>query len=94
MKKNDKTELVTKHDLHIELTILKQELQKDLKDEIESSGKKYRDDILTRLDDVMGQLADLREDKVLAIHQTNVLRKDVDDHEARITKLEHLQPAA
>lgn len=64
------------------------ELKNELEEKIETSGAKFRDDILTRLDDVMGQLESLREDRELGIHQTSELREDVDDHEKRIKKIE------
>ncbi|MCL4415138.1 MAG: hypothetical protein M1268_03765 [Patescibacteria group bacterium] len=62
-----------------------------LEERIENSDEnaiKYRDQILTRLDEVMGELENMREDRTIGTYQTAELRKDVDDHEKRITRLE------
>jgi len=55
---------------------------------LDSKLTKYKDEILNGLDEVMGELQAMREDNTIGIHQTRVLREDVDNHEKRITKLE------
>lgn len=56
--------------------------------EFDQKSKKYRDEILTGLDEVMGELQTMREENTIGVHQTRELREDVDGHEKRITKLE------
>lgn len=94
MKKNNQNELVTRKYLDTRFVLFKDELKGELMEDIKSTMTEFRKDIFSKLDDVMGQLENLREDKILAAHQTNELRKDVNGHEERITKLEHFQPAA
>jgi len=90
----------TKHDLDdlrkdfADLKISNKQDIADLRDEltvkIETSGAKFRDDILTRLDDIVIQLRDLREDRDVTVHHTSELRTDVDNHEKRIHKIEKI----
>jgi len=62
--------------------------------EMREEHKQYKDEVLTKLDDISGQLENLQEDKVLSIHQTSELRKDVDGHEERIKNLEKIPQTA
>lgn len=48
---------------------------------IDDKARKYRDDVLTKLDEVMGELIAAREEREFMNH-------DIRDHEKRITKLE------
>lgn len=87
MKKNSvASELVTKSFLRSELD--------DLKKEIDEKAQGYRDQILTKLDGVMGELQTIREDNVIGTHQTSQLREEVDNHEKRIRNLEKVQQTA
>lgn len=75
------------------------ELRIDLKfdsfaGKINKNAKKYRDQILTKLDKVMGELAAMREENTVGAYHTRELREEVDNHEKRIQKLEQLQQAA
>ena len=85
-QKNNVLEPATKNDLNL--------LENSLKGEINimrREHKQYKDEVMTKLDDISGQLEDLQEDKVLAIHQTEELREQVNGHEKRIKHLEKTQ---
>ena len=69
-KKNTSEELATKTDL----LIFKQELKEEIVSEIDEKNKQYKDEVLTKLDDISGQLEGLREDKLLSIHQSSNFR--------------------
>lgn len=75
-QKNDSSELVTKGFLEIKLQ------------EFDENAKEYRDEILTKLDGVMGELKTMREETTFGAHQVFELREQVDNHEGRITHLE------
>ncbi len=55
---------------------------------LDEKFRTYRDEILNRLDSVMGELQNIREDNSIGTHQTRELREEVDNHEQRIKKLE------
>ena len=55
---------------------------------VDEKARQYRDEILTRIDGVMGELAQMREDNVFADHDVKVLKERTDNHENRIKKLE------
>ena len=57
----------------------------------DEKARQYRDEILTRLDGVMGELAQQREDRVFEEHDVKVLKERVGDHEKRIIKLEAVE---
>lgn len=59
-----------------------------LKEEIDDNAKKYRDDVLTKLDGVIGELQTMREENTMGTYQTGEIKERVDDHEKRITRLE------
>ncbi|GEM_PF-3415336 len=73
-------------------SILEIELN-EVKQEIDEKAKEYRDQILTKLDGVMGELESMREDAVIGTHQISELRKQGADHEKRIKRLEHPRAA-
>lgn len=93
-KKSKKSQLVTKRDLDKFAT------KKELKSEIalvrldiksaferhEEKHKEYRDEILTKMDEVIGELQVMREEEAAGA-------KILGDHEERITKLESPQSA-
>lgn len=60
----------------------------NLKNEIDDNAKKYRDDVLTKLDGVMGELQTIREENTIGVYQTGKLKEQVAAHEKRITHLE------
>lgn len=74
MKKQANDELVTKG-------FLKGELEK-FGLEMDEKARGYRDDILNKMDEMMGELEQIREDQMFIHH-------DLKDHEKRITKLEN-----
>ncbi len=59
-----------------------------LKEGIDDNAKKYRDDVLTKLDGVMGELQTMREENTIGTYQIGELKERVDDHEKRVTRLE------
>ena len=92
-RKNTLSENATKGDL----VILKQELKQEmrgLKKEIDEKAQSYRDQILSKLDETMGELGTMREENIIGSGQTSQLRDNVEDHEKRIKHLEKAQPTA
>ncbi len=63
-----------------------------LKQELNDTARQYRDQILTRLDEVMGELQNIREDNAIGSHQISELGKTTNNHEKRIKKLEQSTP--
>lgn len=78
-QKNNSSDLVTKGFLEVKLQ------------EVDDNARKYRDEILTKLDGVMGELKTMREETTIGAHQVFELREQVDSHEERITHLEELK---
>lgn len=107
VKQKGSSKLLTKDELKIEIknleerlgnrlvskALLRYELDKQ-KQELDDNAKKYRDQILTKLDEVMGELGTMREKNTIGAYQTAELRKQVDNHEKRIIHLEELQQTA
>ena len=97
MKQKDKTSnLATKKDLKVLEKSLRKELLM-LEERVEQSdenAKLYRDQILTKLDEVAGELGTMREENTIGSYQTSELRKEVDEHEKRIARLEKTQTSA
>lgn len=100
-KKNNSQTQVTRGELREELSRLEGRLEKkfitkpeltfgleELKIEIDERARQYRDDVLTKLDGVMGELQTMREENTVGTHQISELAERVDDHEVRITTLE------
>ena len=100
MKRKILSKPVTIGDLELSL---KSELKKyatkdDLKNEIallREENKQYKDEVLTKIDEIAGDLGDMREEDVIGSHQTSQLRqdvrRDVDNCEKRIKCLEKAQ---
>ena len=101
------SKFATKTDLKRESKILRAELLKieeqgeilqdkfqELKNNVDENARKYRDQILTRLDEVMGELQTMRDEDTIGTHQIRELRKDVDAHEKKIKALQQTTPAA
>lgn len=85
---NKTVNYVTEDYLDRKLFTFKQELKEEIVNEIDGKNEKYKDEVMTKLDDISGQLEDLQQDKTLSIHQSSQLREEVEDHEKRITLLE------
>jgi len=85
---------VTEDYLDRKLFTFKQELKEEIVNEIDGKNEKYKDEVMTKLDDISGQLEDLQQDKTLSIHQTTQLQEQVDDHDKRIKNLEKAQQTA
>ena len=96
-KKDNNAELVTRKILKDELSFLDvkfedvdgkfQQIDKKF-EEMDKNARGYRDEILTKLDGVMGEMQTIREDNTIGTYQTRELRVEVDNHEKRIRRLE------
>lgn len=75
-QKNNTPELVTKSFLEDKLRLL------------DENAIKYKDEVLTRLDDISGQLENLTQENLIGTHQTAQLSDKFEDHEKRLTLLE------
>ncbi len=60
-----------------------------LEEKLEDKITGFKDDIMTRLDDISGQLETMRQENTIGSYQTHNLEEKVDDHEKRLKKLEH-----
>ena len=65
-----------------------------LEKEIDNNARKYRNDVLVKLDEVMGELQTRREERTIETHQYSELVGQAENHEKRITNLEQIQKAA
>ncbi|MBI4059258.1 hypothetical protein HY404_03410 [Candidatus Microgenomates bacterium] len=70
---------------------VKMDLKLDsLKDGIDDNSRKYRDQILQGLDEVMGELQTLRQENTIGFHQ---IKERLDNHNRGIKHLEHFTKA-
>ncbi len=76
MKQKLSNEGATKNDLVL--------LKEDILSEVDTKAKGYRDDVLNKLDEIVGELQTIREEQVMSVGQYR-------NHEERIEKLEKLQ---
>lgn len=93
----DKKLTTVEHSLRVEIKLSSLNLEQRLEERIRNSdekSKKYRDDILTGLDRVYGELESIRENRDLAAGQTREVRNGLEDHEQRIARLESTRQAA
>lgn len=79
--KSDFSNVVTK-------ALLEEELSK-----IDEKARDYRDDILNKLDQVMGELETMREENLIGTYQIRELRKQDANHERRLRKIEQTKNA-
>lgn len=54
----------------------------------DEKARQYRDEILTKMDLIVGELAQIREDRLFEKHEKKEFQDQIDDHEKRIKKLE------
>lgn len=89
--KDDLKRFATKDDLNsLEFKI---DLKMDkLKLEIDDNARGYRDDVLIKLGEVMGELQTIREENTVGSHQLSNLEDQVENHEKRIATLEKARP--
>ena len=93
-QKNKSEELATKKDLQNVEEKLRFEIKTSADEiliKVDENARKYKDEILTKLDEAMGEFETIREDNIIGTHQTSQLREDVDEHEKRIKNLEKAQ---
>jgi hypothetical protein len=95
----------TADDTIVTISILHEELKKTLKffptreemneefmkseARMDEKARLYRDQILTKLDEVMGELAQGREDRLFLDHDVRILKETSAEHAERITALEN-----
>lgn len=88
-RKNPLSENATKGDL------LKLEFKlTDLEQRLDSNAQKYRDQILSKMDETMGEFETMRQENIIGTHQISNLQQTSDDHETRIKHLEKTQQTA
>lgn len=107
MQKKKASNIVTRNILKGELEASEKRLEKrfekkfvtkfdlqGVEERIDESGRKHRDEILTKLDGVMGEVQTMREENTVGTHQIAEVRERVDNHEERITHFEKAQQGA
>jgi len=82
--KQDNTKVVTREYLKKEL--LRLEAKLDLK--IDDTAENVKREIIDKLVDISGKLDDMRTENEVGSYQISDIRKDIRNHEERITKLE------
>ncbi|MBF8249625.1 MAG: hypothetical protein HW400_226 [Candidatus Levybacteria bacterium] len=85
-RKNNLSHFITKEFLESKLDSLKEEL--------DNNAQKYKDEILTKMDEVMGELGELRDENTIGSAQTSQLNSAVENHEERIKNLEKIPQTA
>jgi len=89
--------------LRVELVRLEERLEKkfvtkfdlqETEERIDKNATKYKNEILTKLDGIIGEQETMREDRTIGAYQTSELREKAENHEKRITNLEHIQKTA
>ena len=93
--KKELSKFATKTDLrNIEKSLRSEMLHVEQRGEsLEDKMKQYKDEIITKIDGVMGELEAMREDSMIGTHQISELREEVDNHEKRINLLEQRKAA-
>ncbi|MBI4098031.1 MAG: hypothetical protein HY426_03240 [Candidatus Levybacteria bacterium] len=76
MKKQGGSALATKIDIKLAIISLEEKLEKRFS-QIDENAKKYRDDILTKLDPVVAEIESARLDRELGASQTSQLREQI-----------------
>lgn len=104
-KNKNSSELITKDFLKKELSGFEKRLDQkltvlevgteikldSLERRIDDNARKYRDQILNSNDKIAKELEQMSEDRIIGDGQNIRLKKQVDSHEKRIKKLEHVQ---
>lgn len=85
--------LATKKDLNnFKLDIIVEISQ--LETRTDDKMKKYKDEILTKMDGTMKELEEVREEQTLSQHQDKEFQKQIDEYAKKIKKLEQRAHAA
>ena len=95
-QKNKLEELATKGDIKLlgnDIKFLEDSLSGKIQ-EMREEHEKYKDEVMTKLDDISGQLGNLRDENIIGAHQTSQLREQTDNHEKRIKHLEKIPQTA
>lgn len=90
--KSNNNQLATKKDLKVLEGLIKLDM-KEAFERHEEKHKEYRDEILTKMDKVMGKLEKMEEENTAGADLIGGLEIKVRDHEERIAKLESPQAA-
>lgn len=84
---------ITQDILHSELSSFEQKIDVKL-EKMREENKQYKDEILGKLDETMGELGAMRDENTIGSGQTSQLREQAEDHEKRIKHLEKIQQIA
>lgn len=93
-QKNNSSNFVTKKDIKVLENSLRAEIKlntNDILTKVDENARKYKDEILAKMDEVMGELGVMRDENTIGSGQTSQLRQEVQDHETRIKHLEKAQ---
>lgn len=60
-----------------------------LERKIDDNARSYRDQILTKMDDIVGELAQIREDNLFRDRDIKELQEKISLHDNEISKLKH-----
>lgn len=82
--KDDLKKALLNHPTHLDLKIAIQESEARQ----DERARRYRDEILSKLDQIVGELAQIREDRLFETHDQRMMESQIIDHEERIKKLE------
>ncbi len=104
-KKSLSAESISKDFLKEKLDDLRIELLTDVRDEVrlgideakqelDDNAKKYRDQILSKLVGIAGDLETIKQENTVGGYQLSKLRQSIINHEKRIKKVERAQAAA
>lgn len=96
-QKNNVSEPATKKDLQNVEEKLRVEIKTSANEiliKVDENAIKYKDEILAKMDEVMGELGVMRDENTIGSGQTSQLRDEVEDHEKRIKRIEKIQQAA
>lgn len=63
-------------------------------EKMRGESKIYKDEILEKLDEVIGELGVIRDENIIGAGQTSQLREEVDNHEKRLKDLEKVPQTA
>lgn len=79
--------------LKTDVKILENSLRVEIR-EMRKEHKQYKDEVLTKLDGIAGDLGVMKDENIIGSGQTSQLREEVEDHEERIKRLEKIPQTA
>lgn len=100
-QKKSSAEYITKSFFERSITQLLQGIRREIEfsaetviEKLERKMQEHNDANLTRLDKIVKELENMREDRIIGDNQSKQVRQQVDNHEKRIKRLEVTQAAA